>query len=588
MNSDNRSILVTHLGTNASISGPESIVRLISSFFTNLIMIDGNIDHYVTINALRDGEHDITWNGTSLGTSTSPALTLQKLLVTFRERSIASDNGRLLRASAVGWGSSSIVLAGDSIEAGNVAAWFVARGFSYISQGLVSMVRSPDLIEGAAGPMMIGSAAATDLCALDGLRGCPALGTQAALLLQPDATWTPLESPSHCALIIDVRSISAGDLAISEGDDADICGRLAWTSGRDRDATARRKAAAESLVRAAPTISVHFSSMAAPDATLDTLARLIAEDKLSKNAVASIFRAIRPKQSRAPVKPATIPRATVLRRGAQPKLTIGMATYDDYDGVYFSTQALRLYHREAMDQAEILVIDNNPAGPCGSALKELDGQIENYRYIPEDTMIGTAVRDRIFSEASGTYVLCMDCHILFETGSISALLRYFHRHPDTNDLIQGPLIWDDLKASSAYWDPEWGSGMFGKWAPDSAVAPDEPAFEIPMQGLGVFACRQNAWPGFNPGFRGFGGEEGYIHEKFRQRGDRVVCLPSLRWIHRFARPMGSRYPVNWGDRIHNYLLGRSELGLPVDDVISHMKSHLGAEFVDATLASLKL
>jgi hypothetical protein len=25
-------------------------------------------------------------------------------------------------------------------------------------------------------------------------------------------------------------------------------------------------------------------------------------------------------------------------------LSIGMATYDDYDGVYFSVQAIRLYH----------------------------------------------------------------------------------------------------------------------------------------------------------------------------------------------------------------------------------------------------
>ena len=36
-------------------------------------------------------------------------------------------------------------------------------------------------------------------------------------------------------------------------------------------------------------------------------------------------------------------------------------------------------------------------------------------------------------------------------------------------------------------------------------------FEIPMQGLGMFSCRKEAWLGFNPLFNGFGGEEGYIH-----------------------------------------------------------------------------
>ena len=35
------------------------------------------------------------------------------------------------------------------------------------------------------------------------------------------------------------------------------------------------------------------------------------------------------------------------------KLCIGMATYDDYDGVYFSVQAIRLYHPEVLDQLEI-------------------------------------------------------------------------------------------------------------------------------------------------------------------------------------------------------------------------------------------
>lgn len=43
------------------------------------------------------------------------------------------------------------------------------------------------------------------------------------------------------------------------------------------------------------------------------------------------------------------------------KLTIGMATYDDFDGVFFSVQALRMYHPET-EGAEIIVLDNNPEG----------------------------------------------------------------------------------------------------------------------------------------------------------------------------------------------------------------------------------
>ncbi len=87
--------------------------------------------------------------------------------------------------------------------------------------------------------------------------------------------------------------------------------------------------------------------------------------------------------------------------------------------------------------------------------------------------------------------------------------------------------------------------MWGIWGTDPrGLDPEGEPFEIPMQGMGVFSCRQSAWQGFNPLFRGFGGEEGYIHEKFRQAGGRCLCLPWLRWITgsagRRASPIRSR------------------------------------------------
>ncbi len=47
--------------------------------------------------------------------------------------------------------------------------------------------------------------------------------------------------------------------------------------------------------------------------------------------------------------PVTYPVPQATPRGTKKKLTIGMATYDDYDGVYFSIQALRLYHNEIVE-----------------------------------------------------------------------------------------------------------------------------------------------------------------------------------------------------------------------------------------------
>jgi hypothetical protein len=117
--------------------------------------------------------------------------------------------------------------------------------------------------------------------------------------------------------------------------------------------------------------------------------------------------------------------------------------------------------------------------------------------------------------------------------------------------------------------------MWGTWGFDPRGAdPGGEPFEIPMQGLGVFSCNREAWLGFNPQFRGFGCEEGYIHEKFRRAGARCLCLPWFRWSHRFGRPSGVSYPLNVEDRLRNYAIGHAELGLDLRPLAEHFAGHL--------------
>ena len=92
-----------------------------------------------------------------------------------------------------------------------------------------------------------------------------------------------------------------------------------------------------------------------------------------------------------------------------------------------------------------------------------------------------------------------------------------------------------------------------------------------MHGLGLFACTKEAWPGFSPLFKGFGGEEGYIHEKFKQAGGKVWCLPWLRWLHRFDRPRGNVYPLHIEERIRNYAFGWLEIGKDLAEVVDHFE-----------------
>jgi hypothetical protein len=259
-------------------------------------------------------------------------------------------------------------------------------------------------------------------------------------------------------------------------------------------------------------------------------------------------------------------------------LTIGMATHDDYDGCYFSIQSIRMYHPEILDDVEFLVIDNNPAGRTAKALKSLESWIPNYRYVPYGIAQGTAVRDLLFREATGEFVLCMDSHVLFPPGALARLVQYCRDNPLTGDLLQGPLISDALEPIATHFDPKWSHGMYGVWGLDErGKNPESDPFEIPMQGLGVFACRRDSWPGFNPRLAGFGGEEGYVHEKIRRAGGRNLCLPFLRWMHRFERPNGIPYQPSWADRVRNYLLIHREMGVDPQPVVEHFSEFVGKE-----------
>lgn len=252
------------------------------------------------------------------------------------------------------------------------------------------------------------------------------------------------------------------------------------------------------------------------------------------------------------------------------KLTIGCATFDDYSGVYFTIQSIRMTHPELLDLIEFVVVDNNPGGVCSDALKQLLEYWVGGKYIPFNKFTSTAVRNQVFENATGEAVLCLDSHVLLSRDALPRLLDYYERHPDCKDLMQGPLVYDDGRSISTHFAPEWRAEMWGTWATDErGKDPAGEPFEIPMCGLGLFTCRRDAWLGFHPGFRQFGGEEGYIHEKFRMAGHRALCLPFLRWMHRFHRVGGPPYPLTLEGKLRNYLIGFLDLGMDITPVLDH-------------------
>jgi hypothetical protein len=323
-----------------------------------------------------------------------------------------------------------------------------------------------------------------------------------------------------------------------------------------------------------------------------------------------------------------------------PKLTIGMAHYDDYHGAYFTIQALRLYHPEVIKDIQFVVIDNSPHTQHGSLLK---GFVEGAarrgtagaKYIPLTDPKGTSPsRNAIFDHADGDFVLVNDCHVMYPSGSIKRLLDYYQANPKTNNIYSGPLVYDGMDQVTTHFNDEWRGEMWGTWGSawtnqdeteyfsiiqdpskkDQAlpialemgqkpimscagkqvphkiawaghpsvykdagfklagVNDDDKPFEIPGQGLGSFTCRRAAWLGFNPHSRGFGGEELYIHEKYRQQGGKAICLPFLKWVHRFGRPDGPKYPLTRYGKVRNYVLEFNELGRELDPIHEHFVS----------------
>lgn len=254
------------------------------------------------------------------------------------------------------------------------------------------------------------------------------------------------------------------------------------------------------------------------------------------------------------------------------KLTIGSAVYDDFDGVYFSYQSLRLNNQDILDDLDLLIIDNNPESSQGRTTKSFCKKTRGIRYIPYTDKTSTAVRNEIFKNAQGEFCMSIDCHVLFEPNTVSKLIKYFEENPDTKDLFHGPMLYDVINGHDpcTHMDPIWRDNMYGTWGNDKRGNDiSHPPFEIPMHGLGIFACKTDEWLGFHENFEGFGGEEGYIHKKYKKAGRKTWCLPFLRWLHRFDRPNGVNYPLVIEQRIRNYIHGHKELGLSYDDIIEH-------------------
>lgn len=268
------------------------------------------------------------------------------------------------------------------------------------------------------------------------------------------------------------------------------------------------------------------------------------------------------------------------------KLTISMATYNDYDGVYFTIQSIRLHHNI---KCEFIVLDNNPLSKHSIALKNLLRDIPNSKYIEVSDRKSSWVKYDIFKYASGDIVLGLDSHVLLETGFFDKLFSYFSDDLNKLNMLTGPVVYNKLDAFSSFMEPIWRGHDFGCWANNPLDKLDKP-FEIPMQGMGCFAVKKDFWPTISTKFKGFGSEEWYIAERIRQNGGKVFCHPKMKWVHRFDWPQ-REFPLYINDKIFNYYVGWLDLYKDINHpmikiMTNHWEKQIGKEKLDNIISKI--
>ncbi|NBW09705.1 MAG: glycosyltransferase family 2 protein [Caulobacteraceae bacterium] len=255
---------------------------------------------------------------------------------------------------------------------------------------------------------------------------------------------------------------------------------------------------------------------------------------------------------------------------SNPKLTIGMATYDDAQGVWWTLASLRAHHVDPHDDdVELLVIDDMPGG-CEETRRVC--ALSSARYVRHSKNLGPAhAKNTIWEHARGEYVLMLDCHVLLVPDHIEYLLAGIEQDRVGSDMWVGPLRNESGAIIATELAPRIRGDFFGTWHVQASTELVRP---VHAHGSAYAFMRRSRWPGFSNHFRGFAGEEIYIHDKVRQQGGSVIYHTALGWVHRFARFGAVPYKLTLNDKCRNYLIAAYECGWNVEQFATYFAKRL--------------
>lgn len=275
-----------------------------------------------------------------------------------------------------------------------------------------------------------------------------------------------------------------------------------------------------------------------------------------------------------------------------PKLTIGMACWDDVEGTFWSLSILRQFHLSYFsplrDEVELLVVDDMPQEQ--RELRHLCN-LAGAKYVHKPKNLGPAhAKSSVFEEASGEYTLLIDSHVLCLPGSIDYLLKGVNDDRIKEDIWSGPLVSENGGIIATELQPKWRGEFWGIWHVDPSIQ-QQGVKEIEGMGSAFFCMRTRNFieiEGFPKEFKGFGGEELILSELNRQKkGGRHLCHDALRWQHRFYKPRPVSYALTINDKYKNYVIGFYKCGYDTEAVRRYFSRKLPADQLRHNSAELE-
>ncbi|MCI5224008.1 MAG: hypothetical protein D3924_15395, partial [Candidatus Electrothrix sp. AR4] len=405
---------ISFCGQTLSIKYPSQATEVLNFTFAEFPAGDAT-NAVAVIEVLYDQETELfsaTTSGGAIGTDLD-RVDLSLLLSARAVYSLSHEitDGMAIHGAAVRGDSGSVLLPGRSGNS-KLIAWLLAQGYGYLTARLLYIPKSTKRFNPLPCPLSIRQA---DFSMVEPvIRECIPSDDHLNRVLRNSTslqfshrifTDEPVPEGQKLACLLFTDHKEDAPLSLDPVSPAQATQRLLGCLANNHTLGMQGFTHLAALTRQVPALSLQYADFEEMEGILPPIIDFALETECAPQSLQGILKVFSRLTStkRTPLKKSfPVQQATPARK--KRKITIGMATYDDFDGVFFSVQALRMYHPEIIDQCEILVIDNHPDGPCAEALKQLDTSIDSYRYVPLADVQGTAAgRDALFQHAKGDY-----------------------------------------------------------------------------------------------------------------------------------------------------------------------------------------